>query len=60
MIKSISKKIFILLLYVTGYTLLVKYGLLKEDTGDGTERGMSDYREIYYLILFAIIVLTVQ
>lgn len=61
-IKSISKTIFILLLYVAGYTILVKYGFLKEFTGDGTrgERGISDYKEIYYLILFVMIVLTVQ
>ena len=61
-IKSISKTIFILLLYVAGYTILVKYGFLKEFTGDGTrgERGISDYREIYYLILFVTIVLTAK
>ena len=62
MIKSLLKSIFLLLIYFTGFTLLVKYGFLKENTGDGTrgERGISDYKEIYYLILFVMIVLTVQ
>ena len=62
MIKSVLKSIFLLLIYISGYTLLVKYGFLKEYTGDGTrgERGISDYKEIYYLILFVMIILTVQ
>lgn len=62
MIKSISKTVFILLLYVAGYSILVKFGFLKEFTGDGTrgERGISDYREIYYLVLFVTLVLTTK
>ena len=62
MIKSVLKSIFLLLIYISGYTLLVKYGFLKEYTGDGTrgERGISDYKEIYYLIIFVMIILTVQ